>query len=220
MNKIIFNIIPAKNKSGNYYDDTERVEILIDGEPLHLSVFNFEKENISDREVHPYGYVRPSFLFNELNGKSIEKSNPTILGCTCGEEVCAAFLFEINSGTKTVSWKPSGCVFDKKYDYSSFPEITFLKEDYDTELSKLRLHLSENGRKVNDLDFVAEERNCYKCNRYQLYSHDHDAYYCSYCNMWLEENCEDKECSHCKYRADKPFMKKGSKHETPLCCKI
>ncbi len=219
MNKITFNIIPAKNKSGSYYDDTERVEIVIDGTPLHSLIFDFEKKHFQDKDVRPYGYARTSFLFDELNGDYIGESNPAILGCTCGEEVCASFLFEINEEGKNVSWKPKGCVFDDGYDYSGFPELSFIKREYYNGLNKLRLHIAENGRKIDSLDFVAEEKNCYKCNRYQLYSHDHDAYYCSYCNIWLEERCDDNQCSHCRYRSDKPFMKKGSKHEIPLCNK-
>ena len=51
-----------------------------------------------------------------------------------------------------------------------------------------------------------ERHRCPYCKEIKKYSAEHDAYYCSYCNVWLEHKCKDKKCQFCKDRPWKPSL--------------
>lgn len=47
---------------------------------------------------------------------------------------------------------------------------------------------------------------CKTCGRAGKYNKVYDAYYCEYCNKWLEEKCDSKyECTLCKDRPKEPL---------------
>lgn len=41
---------------------------------------------------------------------------------------------------------------------------------------------------------------CPNCKKLRCYSGKYDAYYCSYCKIWLEKNCGDETCVYCDKR--------------------
>lgn len=56
----------------------------------------------------------------------------------------------------------------------------------------------------------------HNCEATRLYSDKYDAYFCDFCNKWLEEKCTDPECDYCTKRPNTPSrdeMKKLSEHE-------
>lgn len=52
--------------------------------------------------------------------------------------------------------------------------------------------------------FIVDSK-CVKCNNYEVYCERYDAYFCAFCNEWLEEKCSDHTCYFCKDRPDKPL---------------
>ena len=47
----------------------------------------------------------------------------------------------------------------------------------------------------------------HKC--FHEYSEEYDAYYCTYCNKWLEDKCDDPTCEYCPTRPEQPIQKLG-----------
>ncbi len=45
---------------------------------------------------------------------------------------------------------------------------------------------------------------CLDCGAERQYNYTHDTYFCSTCNKWLEETCDDEECEFCWGRPPKP----------------
>lgn len=52
--------------------------------------------------------------------------------------------------------------------------------------------------------FIHDEK-CKKCNNFIIHHEKYDAYFCAYCNEWLEEKCGDPHCEYCKSRPDRPL---------------
>lgn len=48
---------------------------------------------------------------------------------------------------------------------------------------------------------------CEKCLGPILYDEKYDAYYCRYCNVWLETGCADPRCGFCCDRPKTPNKK-------------
>jgi len=46
---------------------------------------------------------------------------------------------------------------------------------------------------------------CHSCHSTAIYQETFDAYFCAYCNLWLEKKCGDKNCDYCPNRPDKPL---------------
>ena len=46
---------------------------------------------------------------------------------------------------------------------------------------------------------------CYKCSGGTIYYDKFDAYFCAYCNLWLEKRCGDASCGYCASRPDRPL---------------
>lgn len=51
------------------------------------------------------------------------------------------------------------------------------------------------------------------CGHFRGYCYLHDALFCEYCNMWLEDTCKDPNCVHCKNRPSKPRDRKFAKKD-------
>lgn len=45
---------------------------------------------------------------------------------------------------------------------------------------------------------------CKSCGKKRYYSLEYDTYYCPFCDIWLEEACDDPECRFCASRPNKP----------------
>ena len=45
---------------------------------------------------------------------------------------------------------------------------------------------------------------CPTCGDITSYTVEFDSFYCQSCNEWLEDICNDRECSFCKTRPAKP----------------
>ncbi len=41
-----------------------------------------------------------------------------------------------------------------------------------------------------------------QCCSSKKYNERYDAYFCSFCDVWIEEKCSDMDCEFCK---DRPF---------------
>src|SRR3989344_415289 len=46
---------------------------------------------------------------------------------------------------------------------------------------------------------------CKNCKRKISYHDKYDAYYCRFCNIWLEQKCGDKKCESCSIRPIQPL---------------
>jgi hypothetical protein len=52
-----------------------------------------------------------------------------------------------------------------------------------------------------------------KCGTKIVYSSEYDAYYCDYCNEWMESKCDDPNCEYCTIRPATPKpLDKGNKN--------
>ena len=49
------------------------------------------------------------------------------------------------------------------------------------------------------------------CGASYLYNEEYDAYYCEYCDVWVEDGCGDDECTFCHSRPEKPSQVKSEK---------
>lgn len=47
---------------------------------------------------------------------------------------------------------------------------------------------------------------CWGCNRTRSLNERYDSYCCTYCDMWLESDCDDAQCAFCKTRPRKPSL--------------
>jgi len=45
-----------------------------------------------------------------------------------------------------------------------------------------------------------------QCCSSKKYSKEYDAYYCEFCNVWLETMCSDSECKFCIDRPKYPKL--------------
>lgn len=54
----------------------------------------------------------------------------------------------------------------------------------------------------------AKEWKCTSCQGKRSYSEPYDAYFCSVCDLWLEDACDDPRCSYCHTRPQKPSLAK------------
>lgn len=54
------------------------------------------------------------------------------------------------------------------------------------------------------MDIKVTPKQCPKCNMGRSYCKEHDAYFCSTCDEWLEDACRDPSCEFCPGRPDKP----------------
>ncbi len=50
-----------------------------------------------------------------------------------------------------------------------------------------------------------DEKPCPTCSKATAYYDRFDAFFCDYCNNWLDSNCGDSTCEYCKNRPDKPL---------------
>lgn len=48
------------------------------------------------------------------------------------------------------------------------------------------------------------EKHCPDCNTLLEYSGEHDAYFCTECNEWIEVKCINDNCIFCSGRPEKP----------------
>lgn len=52
--------------------------------------------------------------------------------------------------------------------------------------------------------FIYDDK-CKKCNNLLIYYKIYDAFFCAYCNEWVEDNCGDINCEFCKGRPERPL---------------
>ena len=57
-----------------------------------------------------------------------------------------------------------------------------------------------------EIDGHIDERVCPKCGRARIYYDDYDAYFCAFCNVWLESRCSDAMCEYCRSRPENPLL--------------
>ena len=54
--------------------------------------------------------------------------------------------------------------------------------------------------------FLEPNRACQYCRSSPVvYVDNFDAYACPYCSCWLEDKCDDPQCSYCPGRPENPF---------------
>ena len=63
--------------------------------------------------------------------------------------------------------------------------------------------------------FPDRERQCDECGQIRFYHDKFDAYFCAFCNRWLESSCSDPHCSYCKARPKSPLKTKANKSAHP-----
>lgn len=58
---------------------------------------------------------------------------------------------------------------------------------------------------INDVEIAGwiDDDKCRFCKAQRCYSERFDAYFCPYCNRWLESRCGDPNCEFCK---DRPYF--------------
>lgn len=70
---------------------------------------------------------------------------------------------------------------------------------------------TSNERDVNfeNKYVIKEEDECDICGKNIYYSVVYDAYFCTFCDRWLENACEDPRCEFCSKRPKKPSELSG-----------
>jgi len=59
--------------------------------------------------------------------------------------------------------------------------------------------------------FPDAERRCPSCDQVLFYHDTFDAYYCAFCNAWLEGACSDSACEYCRARPSHPLKIRANK---------
>jgi len=59
--------------------------------------------------------------------------------------------------------------------------------------------------------FPDDERRCDHCGQIRFYHDTFDAYFCAFCNRWLEGACSDPYCDYCKARPSSPLKTRANK---------
>ena len=59
--------------------------------------------------------------------------------------------------------------------------------------------------------FPDSERQCDACGQIRFYCDKFDAYFCAFCNRWLETACSDPHCEYCKARPATPLQTRANK---------
>lgn len=49
---------------------------------------------------------------------------------------------------------------------------------------------------------------CPNCGDKKIRNEDYDAYFCSQCDIWLENTCGDPDCGYCTERPETPSQVK------------
>jgi hypothetical protein len=57
-----------------------------------------------------------------------------------------------------------------------------------------------------EIDGFIDDRACPECERARIYYDDYDAFFCAFCNTWLESRCSDPACEYCRGRPEKPIL--------------
>jgi hypothetical protein len=57
-----------------------------------------------------------------------------------------------------------------------------------------------------EIDGFIDERVCPGCGQARIYYDDYDAFFCAFCNVWLESGCGDAACEYCRSRPEKPIL--------------
>ena len=74
-------------------------------------------------------------------------------------------------------------------------------------LEKLTIQEFDDDKLViNNVEIAGwiDDDKCRFCNHQRCYSERFDAYFCPYCNRWLESRCGDPNCGFCKNRPHFP----------------
>ena len=58
---------------------------------------------------------------------------------------------------------------------------------------------------IDGLVMDIKDAQCDKCQSEVIYYDDYDAYFCAYCNVWLEDRCGEPGCGYCANRPEKPL---------------
>ena len=79
-----------------------------------------------------------------------------------------------------------------------------------TEYKTDDLHIVEDNGTVSVNGFllsgyIAENRQCDKCNHFLIYNSQFDALFCPIDRTWCFPKCDDPECRYCSVRPDKPL---------------
>jgi len=73
------------------------------------------------------------------------------------------------------------------------------------------LNVTKNDEKgvviIGDIEIkgFVDDESCQKCLKPRIYYDDYDAFFCPYCNVWLESACSDSTCEFCRKRPEKPL---------------
>ena len=54
---------------------------------------------------------------------------------------------------------------------------------------------------------------CNSCQTTAIYNETFDAYFCAYCNIWLEKKCGDPNCDYCPKRPEKPLPNENERRQ-------
>lgn len=55
------------------------------------------------------------------------------------------------------------------------------------------------------------ESRCEQCGQVRFYHNTFDAYFCAFCNRWMESVCNDPRCEYCKARPEAPLRARANK---------
>ncbi|MEP4931735.1 hypothetical protein [Haloferula sp.] len=81
----------------------------------------------------------------------------------------------------------------------------FIEYHHDAGNDRLQFGSEEIG------GFPDTERRCDDCGQVRFYHDTCDAYFCAFCNRWLEAACSDPYCDYCKARPSFPLKTRANK---------
>ena len=82
----------------------------------------------------------------------------------------------------------------------------FIIEDVDKGAVTIDGIITIEGQ-VMDID----DAKCHKCHSVVIYYDRYDAYFCAYCDIWLEKKCGDPSCVYCTKRPERPLEKENDR---------
>lgn len=151
MNKIEFKVLRKNNN--DLCEEYDAVRIFIDGKDLIDILREFEmpfaKKEDCENNAGSYEGMTPECLYENLTSEPIYEDNKTVvLECVCRCSGCWDFLTEIKENENNVIWtnfenNHRGPESHNFWDYSSFKDLLFDKENYKQEIEKLKTFITD-----------------------------------------------------------------------------
>lgn len=136
-----------------------------------------------------------------LDHNELELSLDELEGMATANPTTTHFWFSLRAAASEMNLERHRDHYSQILDHNQ-PLLEF---HHDAEKDSLRFGSEEVD------GFPDDERQCDLCGQVRFYHDKFDAYFCAFCNRWLETSCSDPYCDYCKARSKSPLKTRANK---------